>query len=331
MMRKLTILALVLVLHASVLSASRTRLASMRDQAPQASTVAGVVSAVSGSIISIAEGLVTIDASSATIIIEENREATIAGIEPGMTLFAAVAPSAEANAPLRATLVVARNAGGATFVAPVERVDPAASTLTVLGRTILVTSETSFGAFSGGASGSLQDLLTNQLVKVEAEIAGGALVARSVMVLAPVAPQTGMLQGTVKSIGPDAWVIARENESDVNVVINAQTRIAGSPKAGDRVQVLYTADTANAYVAVAIISLQPLVTGPSQFVRVQGVVQSRAATEWVIRVSESQTQTVVISDRTRIEPGIVIGDRVEVLAERRSDGTVGALLIMKAR
>lgn len=330
-MRKLTTLVLVLVLHASVLSASRTRSVSARDLPSQAATVAGVVSGVSGSVISIAEGLITIDASSASIIIEENRESTIAGIQPGMTLFAAVAPSAEANAPLRATVVVARNAGGATFVAPLQRVDPAASTLTLLGRTILVTNDTSFGAFPGGASGSLRDLLTNQLVKVEAEIAGGVLVAKSVMVLAPVAPATGMLQGTVRSIGPDAWVIARENESDVTVVINAQTRIAGSPKAGDKVQVLYTVDSANAYVAVVIISVPPMISVPPRIVRVQGVVQSRAATEWVIRVSESQTQTVVVSDRTRIEPGIVPGDRVEVLAERRSDGAVAALLIMKAR
>lgn len=53
--------------------------------------------------------------------------------------------------------------------------------------------------------------------------------------------------------------------------------------------------------------------------------------EWVLRTTAGGDARIAITERTRIEPGITAGDRVEVVGERRSDGNIAALLIIRQR
>ncbi len=306
MPRRLLVL-LALVLLASTATA-RTRAVAHPGTRPDAATVTGVITAVTGNIVSIAGGLVMIDITEARVV---------GDLEPGMLLFAAVRANTDPNAPLQATMVAATSLADAGLSGRLDSVDTNARTLTVLGRTIHVTDDTSFG----GADG-LQELVPNQLVHVQAEAVNGRLVASSVMVLAPVTPTVRTLHGTVRSITNDVWVI-----DDTFVRIDAQTRIAGSPKVGDEVDVLYRVDNSHANIALVIVKLErPTIP---QVARISGRVLTRSATSWVITREDGTDVRVGIERHTVIQPFINTGDRVEILAQQHEDGTYTAILIAK--
>jgi hypothetical protein len=319
MPRKLFIL--VLLALASFASA-RTRAVApgggMDDAERRAtgSTVSGLVTGVAGNTISLAGGLVTIDATGAKVT------GTIA---PGAMLFATVRND---NGTLRATNIVATRIADATISGTVDAVDPANRTLTVLGRTIHVTNDTSFGGVRHRDGGlRLEDILVDQLVAVQAANVNGRLVASTVLVLAPIAPSVNATRGTVRSIGADSWVIEREGGTAMTFVVNAQTKIAGTPKVGDIVEVLYRVDTGNANVAIAIMKFERRDTPAlPELARVSGTVRAIDGAIWTVGDTKLHT-----NERTRIEPGIKVGDAIEALGEKRSDGSVLAIVIAKKR
>src|SRR2546427_2817672 len=121
-------------------------------------TVSGLVTGVSGSIISLANGLVTLDVSAAKILSENGVEGSLSSITPGSIVFA-VLKSAESapNAPLPAMSIAVTRSAQVTLSGPVQSVDSIGATLTLLGRTIHVTADTSFGGNRG--SRGLADIL----------------------------------------------------------------------------------------------------------------------------------------------------------------------------
>jgi hypothetical protein len=307
MPRKLLLVTLVLL--ASIATA-RTRSVSHTALRPEAATVNGVITSVNANLVSIAGGLVTIDTTGARVI---------GKLEPGMLLFAAVRPNSDANAPLQATMVATTTLADAGLFGAVDAVDTSARTLTVLGRTIQVNDDTSFGGVK-----NLQELVPNQLVHVQAEAVNGKLVATSVMLLAPVTPVIRTLHGTVQSITSDAWVI-----DGTTVRIDAQTRIAGSPKAGDTVDVLYRVDNANANIALVIAKLDR--TSVPEVTHLDGRVRAKNPGAWTITRTDGTDVQVAIDGRTVIQPGINTGDHVDVVARQHENGTYTALLIVRLR
>lgn len=329
MIRKLPVLLALLV--ATIASA---QIRSNERGTPSGATAGGVVSSVSGNLIHLAGGLVTIDATDARINVR-GRDAGIASIEPGMLVFATLTTAdVHANAPLPASMVTATTLPEATLFGPVQSVDTNAKTLTLLGRTIHVTDDTSFGGMHrkrDGETPGLADILPNHIVQVVAEERNGRLEATSILLLAPAPPEVRATRGQVKSIGTDSWVIGRERGDDVTLVVDAQTKIVGSPKVGDTVDVLYRVDSSNANVAISIVKFErPAPPAVPEIVRLHGKVTSISDTAWAIQ-REGVEQKVQIDRNTRIEPGIVVGDTVEVLAQRHADGTVTALAIVKRR
>ena len=298
-------------------------------------TVHGTVSSISGSLIQLAEGGVTIDATGAKVVVDKGREGTLAQIEPGMLLFAVLTTGdVPANAPLRASMITATRLPEVTLFGPVQAVDAAAGTITLLGRTVRVTPDTSFGGIykrRDGAAPGLGDIVRGQLVQVQIDAQSGQLFATSIMVVAPVLPEVQATRGTVKSIGTDSWILDRERGDDITLVIDAQTKIVGSPKVGDVVDVLYRVDSSNAFVAISIVRFEKPVTPPiPNIFRFSGKVKSIDSHAWVI-TRESEDQKVVIDERSKIEPGIAVGETVEVLAQRKDDGVVVALAIVRRR
>lgn len=315
--------ALFLSLVLSFATFAATRTVDSGTRLPNGATVGGVVTAVNGKLIQLAGGNITIDATNARI------HGTSSTIEPGMLVFATLTTADVApNAPLPASSITVTRLPDATLFGPVQSVDTANNTITLLGRTIRVTSETSFGGVRksrDGAKPGLSDILPNHMVQVSVDERNGQLVATSILLLAPALPELHTKRGEVKSIGTSAWVI-----DDLTVQIDAQTKIAGSPKVGDTVEVLYRVDSSNANVAISIVktNLPPFIR-PTYF---SGQVVSIATSAWVVRRDDGNAQvTLKINENSKIEPRIVTGDRVDVIAQQHDDGTFTALAIVKRR
>lgn len=317
---------LLLVLIASSTFARDRAVTSDNRVKPGGATVSGIVSAVSGNLIQLAGGLVTIDATGARIVIDRGKDATLAQIEPGMLLFATLKNAdVAANAPLPADVITVTRLSETTLFGPIQSVDPATSSFRLLGRTIHVTSETSFGGVH-----NLGEMLPNQMAVVQAANAAGKLVASSVLVTAPIRIDVHAARGTVKAIGADSWVISREKEGDLTLVVNAQTKIVGAPRVGDLVEVLYDVDSANANIAISIIKVEPRTTPPPvQVTLFRGKVKEIASTAWTITLASNEEVRLTINERTKIQPGISVGDTVEALAQKNDAGAWVALMIAK--
>jgi Domain of unknown function (DUF5666) len=231
---------------------------SIMNGAMPGAIVSGKVENVGGTTITLASSLVTIDAAQATIVVD-GKKTTVASIQSGDFIVATLKTAAvSAGMPLPATVVAVARQAAVTFVGDVQAVDQTSRTLTILGRTVSVDGNTAFGG--PFAQKSLADVVVGANAIVAANVAGGKLVATNVMVMGMLSqqppmggqPKATLLRGTVKSIAADNWVITTTT-GDITVLVNTQTKIVGDPKVGDRVDVMATTDSANKYVALAIM------------------------------------------------------------------------------
>jgi hypothetical protein len=332
MSRKLTLLALLLV-SMSAFARTRSVASTHPDQVRgDTATVSGIVTVREGNLISLAEGLIVIDGSDAEIVVGRSRNATVADIQPGMLVFAALRDvTTRSGGPLLARLITATPTSDVSMTGVVENVDLVNRRFTLLRETIHVDDDTSFGSARHGEVTDLATLQRNQVVQVQADAIGGLLVAREVLVLSPVLPDVARLRGTVVTIGPDAWTVRREDGGEVvTLVINGRTMIAGSPKVGDKVEVVYEITSANAFVAVTILKVDPLPPAP-QGVRIHGEVRSMAGPEWTVRERNGSDRKFFVTDQTIVTGEVRVGDMVEVLAVRKDDGTLEALTVLRLR
>jgi hypothetical protein len=258
---------LALLVAASIASAATRQRAARPPQFSSTATVSGTVSSVSGNIINVANGTVSIDATGARIVDTVGATASLSSVTTGSLIVATVKSDGIApNAPIPATLIAVTKPAALTLTGPVTSVDVLHNTLTLLGKTIQVTPQTSFGGpFSGAQIHGVADIQPNELVAVQANPSGAqSLVAVSVLVISLHVDQTDFIHGAVRSIAADAWVVNDSfNGKDVTVTVNAQTLIVGSPKVGDAVDVLAHTDSSGKLVAISIIkSLLPIFQPP---------------------------------------------------------------------
>lgn len=280
---------------------------------------------MSGNLITLAAGLVTIDATNAKILHGQGA-GTIAAIQPGTLIIATLQETGTVSTgPLVANAIAILRNADVTLTGTTQSVDVAGSQFVLLNRTIEVDSNTTFVNF--GDHASLAGLRANMLVIVEADVAAGALVASRITLISPIPPRPHVVSGVVRSIGTDAWVITVDGQ-DTTFVVNASTKILGSPKAGDKVEVLYTVDTAHANVALSIVKSIAV----PKIVKFTGVVKSIDSPRWVITRDDDHKDIVVNwPESVRIFPVARVGDRVEVLAIEHSDGTYTAIMIVPRR
>ena len=287
------------------------------------STVSGAVTGISGNLIALAGGVVVVDATNAKITDEKGATGTIASITVGTSIFAVLSTNVTTNIPLPATMISVRRIAQVELTGPVSAIDAAAGTFAVLGRTIRVDANTSFG----GRAKGLNDMLVNDIVSVSANSAGGTLLATSVMVMTPSPRPSVVIHGTVKSIGTDSWVITDKSGKDWTIVVNSQTKIVGDPKAGDTVDILANVDNANQYVAVSIMK-SPIVV--DVLVAFSGEVKSIGTTSWVIHDGRANKDvTVLIGPKTLITGNPQVNDAVSVTATADSAGNLTAVTIFK--
>ena len=292
-------------------------------------TVTGTVTSVHDNQIQIAGGAIKIDASQAKIVVGRGREGTVADVKPGMQLFASVrTPNPNPDAIVQATTITVTDPADVTLSGQVQSVDAANRQFMLLSAVIAVDNNTSFGGYKREAGTSFADIQPNVFVHVQADNVGGRLVAREVLVVAPAPPRIGNARGTVQSIAADQWTIKTEKET-LTVVINAQTRIAGSPKVGDTVEVLYSIDSANQKVAISIIKIERL--PPIRVVQFHGKVKSITGATWVVTEDGASDRTFTVNEKTKVTPDTGVNDLVQVLASQADDGKLTALAVIKLR
>lgn len=324
MFRKITFTFLILVLATSAFGQQRKRTvgsggisdAALAPIMVPGATVSGKVTAVAGNIITV--GTVRIDATNAKIIDVHSTAGSLASIVPGTTtIFAIISATTPANALPASSIAVRRDADiGLTGPA-----DVAGGKLTVLGQAITVDGNTSFG----GRAHSLSDILPGDVVAVEANVVNGVLVATSVMVMSPPMMPSTVIHGTVKSIGPDQWVITDAAGKEWTILVDSQTKIIGPPKVGDSVEILANRNNANQYVAVAITK-SPVVLPMVVF---SGEVISIGNDAWVVHDSRSnQNIRVTVNAKTIITGSPQVNDGVMVSATV-DNGAYTAVTIFK--
>lgn len=298
MIRKISITSLALLVSIAAF-ADRGR-ASGAGHIP-GTTVSGFVTAVNGSNVSLANGLVTLDVSHATITDDHGANGTIT---PGSLIFAVL----QSSTSLVAQSVVVTRVPQVTLSGPVQSVDASAGTLQLLGLTIHTDANTSIGGDHNIRH--LSDITTNDVVVLAANDVGGSLVASSILVFPPLQQIfPTLLHGTLKQIGTDSWVITDSKRGDIPIVVNQQTRILGSPKVGDVVDVLANVDSAHNYVAI-VITVSPL----NVLLHFTGVVKQIGSKSWVIgpAVGLGPDRTVQVTSSTKIIGDPKVGDRVDV-------------------
>jgi hypothetical protein len=330
MVRKLAALALVLF-ACSVFARIRSVGTPDARVDNAGGTITGTVSSVSGNLIQLAGGVITIDASTAKISVSHGREGSIADIKPGVELFAALEPANISSHPVhKATVITVTDPADVTLSGPVQSVDTAGKGFMVLSHVIATDANTSFGGYKRDVGTSFSDIQPNVIVHVAADVVDGKLIAREVLIIAPAPPQAGHARGTVQTIGTDSWTIKTDSGETITLVVNAQTKIAGSPKVGDTVEVLYTINSANEKVAVSIIKFEHIT--PPQVLHFHASVKSIAGTTWTVN-TEQGDKTFTVNDSTKILSSgtIAVGDLVDVTAVTRDDGSLLAITIAKLR
>ena len=332
MHRKLSKLVLVLVALVLTLPLSaRDRAVAAGRQGPAISSiVSGNVTSVSGTTITLANGAVVIDASSA-VIATPSGPGSIISVTQGSKVTATVNADAALNAPLRASHIIVVEEPDLALSGPVQSIDRANRSFVVLGRTVFVTDATSFAGRNGTTAQLLDTLTVNSPVAVTANVTGGRLIARTVYgaPALPFIPAIETFEGVVQSIQTDRWVIAREgSNSTVTVKVTSSTAILGNPRTGDRVRVITATDDAGARTAITIAGYDvPVVPSPQNLRWIHGRVLGTSATSWTIQENDKMIETsVVINANTKIAVGLGTASRVDILAEVR-DNQLIALVI----
>lgn len=244
-MSRLTRIAIATLLLLSLPAAAR-----MTPGLPAQGTVSGFVTTVSGNLITVLNGTVTIDASSAAFR-NGRGSATLADVKPGSQIFASIRnPQAPPGTVLQASSIMIVDPPAGTLSGPIHSVDLAGSALTIMGARVIVTPGTRIVAMTRNGNATLADIKAGDNVSIVVNISGSALVAESIHVIPPI-PDT-MLEGTVKSIEPMSWVITTRNDT-VTISINANTRIEPGIAVGDSVIVIGARDAAGNVTAMAIM------------------------------------------------------------------------------
>ena len=158
----------------------------------------------------------------------------------------------------------------------------------------------------------------DQVEVVASEGSSGALTA---LTITKVPPKMTSIKGTVASIGSATWIV-HSGGKDVTVSVDSQTKILGSPKVGDDVEVVGTDDGSGVITALVITRIPPALT------TFRGTVVSIGSASWVLGVGGVDT-TVGVDAQTKVSGGPKVGDEVNVLARKLADGSLLALQIVK--
>lgn len=306
----------------------------MADPAAAPATVEGIVWAVippaegqgfAAAAVKLADGLISIDASSTRVTLVTGQPGTVGDIKPGMRIVAVLKPGPPPSAQ---QILVTGAAGLVDVQGAVDAVDATARTFSAAGIKFQVTAGTSFGGpRDGSGTTSLADLRVGDPVRVSAGNQGGVLTAARVLVLGKVILPGERLHGIVKAIGTESWTLSVDGKERM-LLVNAQTKVVGEPKVGDEVDALAQLDGAGNLVALLIVKSGATPPPSADVVTFDGTVKAIAAASWTITGRDGDV-VVAITPTTKIEGSPAVGDAVKVAAQRATGGALTALVIVK--
>ena len=221
-----------------VFAQGHMRAVGPRPPMSMGNAITGTVTSVSGNLVSLASGLVVLDATGAKIVARGNDAAAITAIAPGDLVVALVkSGDVAANAPIPVSFIAVTQIADVTLTGTAK--SATSQSFEVLGRTILVTPQTELTGATTVANGDV--------VLVEANVVANALVAESVVVIpqagSPSIPQFSMYRGSVKTIGTSSWTITDDaTKNDVTFAVTNETRVEPGIAINDRVMVMTRKD-----------------------------------------------------------------------------------------
>ncbi len=301
---------------------------------PPPASIEGTITSINipfvggGPIVTLLDGLISFDATGATVRFPNGSAGTTADFAVGQRVVALVEPTTAM--PKARSIVILAQRTDAMLTGKVEAIDLTARTLEVLGFTATVDDETVFGGPRDGAGqAGLADLSVGDLVLLATTAEGRTLVATRVMKLAPSPIPTSRIHGVVGTIGTGSWTIVLPDGTRTDVKIDAETKIVGSPKVGDEVDVLARPLPDGTVLAALIVRFVAPPTVPME--RYEGVVRSISPTEWTIgpKVGEGPDRIFEVDGSTKILGDPKVGDEVGVLASKQASGRYLAVAIAK--
>jgi len=304
-------------------------------EGPSSDAIEGTVTSISipfaggGPIVTLLDGLVSFDATGATVRFSNGAAGTTADLAIGQRLVAFV-ESTQAMPKAKSIVVLAQRTD-VTLTGTVDAVDLTARTLTVLGFTARVTDKTVFGGpWDGAGQAGLENVKAGDLVLVAAISDARALVATRVMKLSPSPAPAVPVHGIVESIGTVSWTIVLKDGTKSVVKVDAETKIVGDPKVGDEVDILARQQSDGSLLALLIAAVVPPPTVPAE--QYQGMVKSIGTTSWTVgpRVGEGPDRIFAVNGTTKVLGDPKVGDEVGVLAVKQTDGSFLAILIAKS-
>ena len=185
--------------------------------------------------------------------------------------------------------------------------------------------------FADGTEGTTASLAAGQRIVAFVDASVSPLKATSIVVL--VQRDDVALTGKVEAVDTTAKTLT---VLGFTVKVTDKT-VFGGPfdgagqagladlKVGDLVLVAAKADSGS-LVATRVMKLAPSV---EPTVRLHGVVESIGTDSWTITAKDGTKTVVKVSNETKIVGEPKVGDEVDVLARRQSDGSLVAILIAK--
>ena len=286
-------------------------------------TVSGTVTSVNGSILTLFDGRITLDASRA-LVRSELGSLLVSDIKPGdrISAFVQVSPTGA----WMAEMIHVLRTPDALIAGAAEAVDANAGTITLLGQQVRVTPNTVIRGL-GGAAVQLRDILPRQQVRIELDAAQPGLVAKTIIVTSPVPDIRSSFVGIVEKIEGDTWTF-RSGDETVVVKVTSETNVAGTPRVGDKVVVMYKTDTAGQKLAIAI---GPVPSIPRPDRPIDGHVTELTATSLTIRRGNGESVTFTVNDQTQFFGGRpAVGDRVLVFSREAEGGGRVATRVVRA-
>jgi hypothetical protein len=271
--------------------------------------ITAFVTSVSGNLITLMNGAITIDATDA-IIANRTGLAQIGAVQPGAQIVVTISnPGAPPRTVLPASHILILEAPAGSLNGPVQSIDVKGNALTIFGARVLVTPKTKIVSFRTSEKITLADVEEGDIVAIQTLSDGAGLSAETLHV---VPPAWTVVAGSLKSVSSTSWAITTRNGEEIAVTVNARTIIDRSIAIGDVVDVVGHSDSAGRITAARIASSNPRHEQPVAQTPLSGVVKSIAPDSWVITTRDGNEVTVAVNHATIINPTIKLGDAVRI-------------------
>lgn len=300
------------------------------DQKPLAE---GFVSSVDPYLrfVTINNGLLTIDITTAVIRDAFNQEVSATNIRTGAHVATVIRPGdyASGDALSASVLQILQQPVG-TMTGKVEATDTAHSILTVLGQMIFITPQTVFrGSVADHDPQTLGEMKIGDNVTVFLDGSMSALRAQSIYTIPPTfADKHIAFTSTLRKIEGDTWTVRNVPASGLNIStfrVVSGTSIDGFIRPGDVIQVFGRVDGDQVTAeAIELGRVQCPNFEPFPVFSLHGIITAVSATSLTITGTNGDSYTIALNDETIYtlnDPKV--GDAVSVLVEKHGDTYVG--------